>query len=172
MKKLIFAILFTLSISTLYANEASDVLKFKLTDTDGKSINITESDEGLIFEEHKGKAIFLVIFGHNCPPCKAEIPEFIELTKEQKDKLAIVAIEAQRYTSEQLGNFKEKNGINYSLVSGEENGGFIAYIAQRAQWRGAIPLLITLDKKGAVMDIMRGFHSKKKLEKMIVKLTK
>ena len=79
MKKLIFAILFALSINTV---ASADTIKFKLTDTDGKSINITESKDGLIFEEHKGKAIFLVIFGHNCPPCKAEIPEFIKLTQE------------------------------------------------------------------------------------------
>ena len=106
MKKVILTILLVLTV-TLQAKFE----KFTLTDTDGIQINITESKDGLIFEQYKGKAIFLVIFGHNCPPCKKEIPEFVKLTEKYRDKLLIIAIEAQRYSVEQLQAFKIENGI-------------------------------------------------------------
>jgi peroxiredoxin len=167
MKKVILTILLVLTV-TLQAKFE----KFTLTDTDGIQINITESKDGLIFEQYKGKAIFLVIFGHNCPPCKEEIPEFIELTKNYKDKLQIIAIEAQRYTVEQLKVFKEKNGINYSLVTGKDHDNFIGYIADKAQWKGAIPFMIAIDKNGAVDSVEQGFIPKKILEELIEKLTK
>ncbi|SFV56679.1 Thioredoxin [hydrothermal vent metagenome] len=167
MKKIILTILLALTV-TLQA----EFEKFTLTNTEGKQLNITESKDGLVFEEHKGKAIFLVIFGHNCPPCKAEIPEFIEFTKKYKDKLEIVAIEAQRYDVKQLKAFKEKNGINYNLVAGKEHENFVGYIATKAQWNGAIPFLIAIDKNGAVDSMEQGFISKKTLEELIEKLTK
>lgn len=167
MRKVILTMLLALTI-TLQA----EVEKFMLTDTEGKQFNITESREGLVFEEHKGKAIFLVIFGHNCPPCKAEIPEFVELTEKYKDKLQIIAIEAQRYNVIQLKAFKKENGINYSLVTGKDHDEFIGYIADKAKWQGAIPFMIAIDKNGAVDSMEQGFIPKKILEELILKLTK
>jgi len=168
MKKVILTILLLALTITLQAG----VEKFTLTDTEGKQLNITESKDGLIFEEYKGKAIFLVIFGHNCPPCKAEIPEFIELTKKHKDKLQIIAIEAQRYSKTQLQAFKEENGINYNLITGQDHDKFIGYIADKAQWKGAIPFMIAIDKNGAVDSVEQGFVPAKTLEELIEKLTK
>jgi peroxiredoxin len=150
----------------------AEVEKFTLTDTEGKEFNIIESKEGLIFEEHKGKAIFLVIFGHNCPPCKKEIPEFVELTEKYKDKLVIIAIEAQRYSVKQLQSFKIDNGINYSLVTGKDHDRFIGYIADKAQCKGAIPFMIAIDKNGTVDSVEQGFIPPKTLEELIQKLTK
>ena len=165
MKKIIWAILLTLTVAL-----QAEVEKFTLTDTEGKQFNITESKDGLIFEEHKGKAIFLIIFGHNCPPCKAEIPEFVELTEKYKDKLQIIAIEAQRYSVTQLKAFKEDKGINYSLVTGKEHENFVGYIADKAQWKGAIPFMIAIDKNGAVDSMEQGFIPEKTLEELIEKL--
>jgi len=167
MKKVILTILLTLTIAL-----QAEVEKFTITDTEGKQFNITESKDGLIFEEYKGKAIFLIIFGHNCPPCKAEIPEFVELAEKYKDKLQIIAIEQQKYSVEQLKIFKQENGINYSLIAGKDYNDFIGYIADKAQWRGAIPFMIALDKNGAVNLIKQGFIPKNTLEELIEKLTK
>ncbi|NEW59897.1 TlpA family protein disulfide reductase [Sulfurovum sp. bin170] len=167
MKKIILIILLALTV-TLQA----EFEKFTLTNTEGEKFNITESKDGLVFEEHKGKAIFLVLFGHNCPPCKEEIPELVELTEKYKDKLEIIAIEAQRYSVEQLKAFKKENGINYNLVTGKEHDDFVGYIANKAQWNGAIPFLIAIDKNGAVDSMEQGFIPKKTLEELIEKLTK
>jgi thiol-disulfide isomerase/thioredoxin len=145
---------------------------FTLSTTEGETINIVETETGLIFDKYSGKAIFLVMFGHNCPPCKAEIPEFIELVEKYKEKFRIVAIEAQRYNTKQLKNFKEENKINYDLVVGKEHENFIGYIAEKAKWKGEIPFLVALDKNGEVGFVQRGFIPRNTLEGLIEKLTK
>ncbi len=173
MKKIMFTILLALGTTFVQAEGDQKTMEsFTLTNTEGQAIHINATAEGLDFQEYRGKAIFLVLFGHMCPPCNAEIPEFIALTDKYKEKLAIVALEAQRYDMESLKAFKASKGINYNLVPGKENDEFIGHIAQRAGWTGAIPLLIALDKHGEVQTVQQGFIPKETLEGLIEKLTK
>ncbi len=58
---------------------------------------------------------------------------------------------------------KSGKAINYDLVSSKDAGDFLYYISQRAQWRGSIPFLIILDKKGNVADIIEGMPSEDRL---------
>ncbi len=174
MKKILLSILLTLGITLTFADilPETETQTFTLTTTDGQQIHISHTEGGLNFPEYQGKAIFLVLFGHMCPPCNKEIPEFIKLTEKYKDKLAVVAIEAQRYSMENLKAFKTKKNINYTLIPGKDNDEFVGYIAQRAGWSGQIPYLIALDKNGDVQNMMSGFVSKENLEELILKLTK
>jgi len=167
MKKIILTILLALSIN-LYAQP----VEFTLKNTEGKEINIVENKKGLTFKEYKGKAIFLTIFGHNCPPCNLEIPEFIDLTNKYPNKLEIVAIEAQGYKNDELKKFKTEKNINYNLISGENHTDFVKYLSKNADWEGAIPFIIAIDKNGAVQYIDQGFIEKGKLEELINQLTK
>jgi peroxiredoxin len=162
MKKIILIILLTLTV-TLQA----EFEKFTLTDTEGMQFNITTNKDKIIFEEYKGKAIFLVMFGHNCPPCKAEIPEFVEFTTKYKDKLQIIAIEVQKYSVAQLQAFKKDNGIIYSLVTGIDHQNFVRYISKYTKWQGAMPFMIAIDKNGVLNSTIRGFIEKKRLEELI-----
>ncbi len=136
---------------------------FSLETVDGKTIHIKEIANGLEFKEFKDKAIFLILFGHRCPPCLREIPELIELTKEHKD-LQIVAIEVQGLDSDALGEFVSDKGINYNVISGDGNMDFIGYIQAKAGWSGSIPFLLGLDKKGKVQIMQIGGIPKKQLE--------
>ena len=164
MKKIIFTILLTL-ITTLNAETPQP--HFTITDTTNNPIHITDLKEGLLFDEYKGKAVLLIMFGHNCPPCREEMPELIELFKKNKDRLAIVAIEVQGYKTAQLAEFKKTEGINYTLVSGQDNQDFVQHIFQRAGWKGQIPFLVAIDKNGEVQDIKAGMLGKETLEKLV-----
>ncbi|MCK4441290.1 MAG: hypothetical protein KAU90_04740, partial [Sulfurovaceae bacterium] len=64
------------------SNKATSDIKFNLKTIDGKEFHLTEIDNGLEFKEIKNKAIFLLFFGHRCPPCLREIPHLIEMQKE------------------------------------------------------------------------------------------
>jgi thiol-disulfide isomerase/thioredoxin len=168
MKNIIFALLLTLSIN-LYAQD--DLSTFKLYDIDGKSVEVIDIEEGLRFIGHEN-AVFLIIFGHRCPPCLEEIPTFIELANRYKDKLTIVAIEAQGYSSQELREFRRKTGINYTLISGAEHKEFLAHIAQRSGWKGAIPMLIAINKNGEVKVVKYGQIKESYAQELISKLNK
>jgi len=169
MKKILFAILLTL-ITALNADSTRP--NFTITDTANNPIHITDLKEGLLFDEYKGKAVLLIMFGHNCPPCREEIPELIELFKKNSDKLAIVAIEVQGYKTAQLAEFKKIEGINYTLVSGEDNQNFVQHIFQRAGWQGQIPFLVAIDKNGEVKDIKAGMLGKETLKGFVTSLNR
>jgi len=83
------------------------------------------------------------------------------------NRLAIVAIEVQGYKTAQLAEFKKTEGINYTLVSGQDNQDFVQHIFQRAGWKGQIPFLVAIDKNGEVQDIKAGMLGKETLEKLV-----
>ena len=125
---------------------------FQLTTLDGQILHVDEAKDGIIFQEHKGKVVFLLFFGYRCPPCLGEIPVLKALTNEKHKDLAIIAMEVQRLPSDQLKLFQKDKGINYTLLSeqDEKNSQFISYIGQRAQWGGSIPFLVAINPHGEV----------------------
>jgi len=146
---------------------------FDLVDSEGKILHVDEIENGVIFQEHKEKVVFLLFFGHRCPPCLSEIPELIELQKEKGDKLAIIALEVQGLPEEQLKAFKSSKKINYTLLSDRtgKNSEFVSYIAERAQWRGSIPFLVGISPNGEVNFVHVGGMRKSSLEQVFEQLS-
>jgi len=140
------------TIEKVSTKEETSVHKalFTLKTLAGKTISINEAEGGLVFEEFKEKIVLLLFFGHKCPPCLAEIPVLKALTKKGHKDLEIVALEVQGLTKDRLEAFKQQKGINYHLISGEDNYEFISYIGDKANWTGGIPFLIGFDKQGTV----------------------
>jgi len=169
MKKLLLILIITLS-NLAYAEDA---LSFTLTTIDDKNITVTDTKEGLNFHEFKGKAVLLTLFGHRCPPCLKEIPEFIKLTNKHKDNLAIVAVESQGYPANKVKEFAAEHKINYNVVAGADYSDFISYIAQRAfpddkAQRGIpLPLLIAVNKNGEVESVQAGLIREDELELLV-----
>jgi thiol-disulfide isomerase/thioredoxin len=168
MKKILPAIIISLMSSFAYAKPAS----FHMTTTDGKSITAVETADGVKFKEFGNKGTILVFFGNKCPPCMKEVPELIKLQNKYSSKVGIVGIEVQGYTPAQLKAFKTQKNINYNLISGNKYDGFVSYIAQRAGWSGAIPLLIGIDKKGEVQVVQSGYIPESSLNTIVETITK
>jgi thiol-disulfide isomerase/thioredoxin len=147
---------------------------FELTTVGGEIIHVDEAENGIVFQEHKDKVVFLLFFGYRCPPCLSEIPALLEIAKEKGDKLEIIAMEVQRLPEEQLKIFKESKKLNYTVLSGEHTGNseFISYIAERAQWTGSIPFLVGITPKGEVGVVHVGGMGKNEFEKVFDQLSK
>jgi len=146
---------------------------FELTTVEGDTIHVDEVENGIVFQEHKEKVIFLLFFGYRCPPCLSEIPALKKIAKEKGDKLEIIAMEVQRLPKEQLKIFKESKKLNYTVLSGEHTGNlpFISYIAERAQWTGSIPFLVGIKPSGEVgfVDIGMGYNQFNKVFEQLSK---
>ena len=125
---------------------------FTIQTIGGKKIHVDEAEGGLTFQEFKEKSVLVIFFGYRCPPCLAEIPALIELTKKKHPDLEIIAIEVQGLNSEKLKAFQAEKEINYNLAvqTEKENRKFLNYIAAKAQWGGSIPFLIAFNPKGEV----------------------
>lgn len=173
MKKLLSTSLLLLSLLT-YANAAENKrysAEMTMTDITGKTYDVSGTEQGLNIKGLEGKVIFLEFFGHKCPPCLASIPHLINLQKKYKDKLAIVSIEVQGYTHEEVKAFAKEKGMNYIVVSEEKAPELVNYIQQRAQWRGGIPFLVAMDTKGDVQFVQAGMLPEASLEELISQLS-
>jgi len=167
-------LLLTLTILFTTYLQASNTPLFNLTTIDDKNITVSETKisetaTGLIFDEFKGKAVLLSLFGHRCPPCIKEIPEFIKLTKTHQNHLEIIAIESQLYPVNKLKEFVNDYQMNYHVVAGINHDEFIDYIAKMAGFgRGIpLPLLIAINKQGEVEHVQAGLIREDELEMLV-----
>ncbi|NOZ90291.1 MAG: TlpA family protein disulfide reductase [Epsilonproteobacteria bacterium] len=152
-------------------SQIAQATKFTITTIEGKELHLAERNAKLEFEEFKNRPIFVIFFGHRCPPCLREIPELIELTKEHKD-LAIVAFEVQGLSSDQLKEFAKIQEINYNLITLDNGINFVNYIQRQANWNGAIPFILGVNKQSVVKIVHVGGVNKQQLEMAYTTLTK
>jgi len=80
---------------------------FVLKDQNNASVNLAE---------YKGKVVIVNFWATWCGPCKVEIPDFVKLYAEYKDKgLVIVGISIDD-SAEQLRGFMKEFNMNYPVV--------------------------------------------------------
>jgi len=147
-------------------------LTFTIQTVDGETLHIKDMPNGFKFEEIKDKAVLVIFFGYRCPPCIREIPRLNNLISKHSKDLEIIAFEVQGLSEDELREFIKSNDIKYKVVAGLKYMRFISYIQQRAQWKGAIPFLIALNKSGEVEFAQVGGLFEKELEYIYKEITK
>jgi peroxiredoxin len=115
--------------------------------------------------DFKGNVVILDFWATWCPPCRAEIPHFIELYSEYKDDgLAIIGVTMDWNASRQAGPFAAENGINYTVLIGNREtadlyGGIVS-----------IPTTFIIDRDGGLRKKYIGYQDKSVFEKDIKEL--
>jgi len=154
------------------ASYAGEMKQYTLTTVGGKELHIHDIENGLVIDEYRGKIVFLEFWGSHCPPCLFMIPKYIELYSRYKDRLAIVAIEAQTaISSEDLKQFADERGINYDLLSFRGAEEFIAHMQIRSDWEGALPFLMIFDREGKIVTMQLGALREEGLAKLVESLS-
>ena len=127
---------------------------------------ITRSELRDLLAKNKGKVVILDLWATWCPPCRKEIPGFINLYNKYKDKgLEIIGIAFDENGSEMVPPFVQKIGINYPIYL---DGGDIAH----AYDLGAYPTTIIYDKNGKEAKEHIGYAAEKEFDDEIGKLLK
>lgn len=127
---------------------------FTLTDLSGKPVSLSD---------FRGKVVILDFWATWCPPCKKEIPDFVELQKQYGSQgLQIVGIALDQ--PNKVMDFTKQNGINYPVLLGNE--------ATTVTYGGidGIPTTFIIDKKGKIINRFEGFRPRSVFESEIRKL--
>jgi thiol-disulfide isomerase/thioredoxin len=116
---------------------------FKLAGIDGKPVTLADS---------KGKVILLNFWATWCGPCRAEIPDLIELQNKYKDHLQILGLVVDDDDPEAIKKFVGKTHINYPVALATDD--------LRLEYGGipALPTSFVLDAEGRVVQKHEGLR--------------
>src|SRR5215468_6331455 len=111
------------------------------------------SGKPILLDEDKGKIVLLNFWATWCGPCRAEIPDLIEIQKRYGDSLQIIGLDVDDDDVAEVKKFVEKNGINYPVG--------MATNEIRIQYGGvaALPTSFVLDKEGRVVQKHEGLRN-------------
>ena len=132
--------------------------EWKLKDLEGKDVS---------FADFKGKVVVVDFWATWCPPCRAEIPGYIEMQKKYgKDGFVIVGISMDEKGPEHVKKFVEQQGINYPVVMGDDG------IESAFGGVEAIPTTFLIDRAGNIRDRKVGAVEKTEYEQRILSVLK
>jgi peroxiredoxin len=127
---------------------------FTLTDLAGKSVSLAD---------FRGKVVVLDFWATWCPPCKREIPDFIDLQKEYGSQgVQIVGIALDE--PDKVKAFAAQNGMNYPVLIGSNE------VAMKYGGIEGIPTTFIIDKSGKIVNKFEGFRPRQIFETEVKKL--
>jgi cytochrome c biogenesis protein CcmG, thiol:disulfide interchange protein DsbE len=123
---------------------------FSLNDLAGKTVSL---------KQYRGSIVVLDFWATWCPPCRAAIPELVEIQERYKDKklvvLGISMDDPHTVTNEYLRAFSEKLKINYPVLRFDLKV-VESYFGTEMP---ALPTLYIIDRNGQVRDKQVGFNA-------------
>ncbi|MFN3344387.1 MAG: TlpA family protein disulfide reductase [Chloroherpetonaceae bacterium] len=139
------------AVQTSVATDGKKAPDFSLTTIDGKSLNLYD---------YKGKGVIINFWATWCPPCRAEIPDMIELQKEYESKgFSFIGI-AVGDEEEKVKAFVSAQKMNYPVAMGSrELAASYGKFTKEGAIRG-IPTSFVINGKGEIVDYFIGARDK------------
>ncbi len=106
----------------------------------------------------KGKPVVINLFASWCPPCKSEMPEFVEAREEYKGDVTFIffdSFDGQRETEETLNDFVDEYFIDDDTLIVLDPG-YLSYVFGT----NSIPVTILLNEDGEIANGFTGSISK------------
>lgn len=112
------------------------------------------------FSQWNNKVVLLNFWATWCPPCRREMPDFVEVYEQYKDKDFIV-VGVGTDNQEKIAEFIKQLDVNYPILVGGRSAMEVSY--QYGNHSGALPYSIIIDKQGIIRYRAGGFISRQKL---------
>ncbi|MGM0677600.1 MAG: TlpA family protein disulfide reductase [Pseudomonadota bacterium] len=126
---------------------------FKLPDMDGESRHISEWDD---------RVVLVNFWATWCPPCRKEMPLFVEIQEEYEEQgLTIVGVALDEHQA--VSDFIDTYGINFPVLIGEDAAMDVA--SAYGNRYGSLPYSVLLDRDGKVRYIHAGELKRGTLER-------
>ena len=106
---------------------------------------LTRNGRRANLDEFRGKLLLVNFWATWCGPCRAEIPDLVDLQKRYKDRLQIIGLDVDDDDPAEIQQYVTENGINYPVAMTPNE--------LRNQYGGipALPTSFVLDTQGRVV---------------------
>ncbi len=143
--------------SSCSASQGPAKLDFRVKDMHGATVNLAD---------YKGKVILLNFWATWCGPCKLEIPEFVELYDQYKDKGFVILgmLTDDTPSPEDLRSFVSEYKMNYPILYSEEE------IADAFGPIYGIPTSFFIGRDGSICEKHMGPATKEEFERTLKSL--
>nr|CRH07838.1 putative Redoxin domain containing protein [Candidatus Magnetococcus massalia] len=133
---------------------------------------VTLDDKSLKFNDFKGKIVLVNFWATWCPPCLAEIPDFVAAQRLYGDKgFQVIGINyMDRADKEYLQKFVKRMRINYPIVYDDKKKMRRLSLGMGGVF--ALPVSIMLDREGRIIRNHTGSVKLKQLERWLKPLFK
>ncbi len=123
---------------------------FELKTIDGKTVHLSD---------YKGKAVLLNFWATWCPPCKIEMPWFVDLQKQYGGQgLQVIGVAMDDVGPDAIRKFASDLGVNYPILIGKES---VADLYGGMQF---LPTTFYIDRQGKIVDRVFGLVSHSEIE--------
>ena len=122
------------------------------SDLDGKPHRLSE---------WRGKPIVLNFWATWCPPCRDEIPLFVDLQRRYDTRVQFIGLALEE--PEPVAAFVQKYGVNYPVLVAPGADGF-ALMDRYGNSRNALPFTVILNADGRVVERRAGAYRQDHLE--------
>ena len=120
--------------------------EFSLQDINGKTVRLSD---------YSGKVIILNFFATWCPPCREEIPDFIELVNTtDSERFAIMGISVEKGDEGAVRKFAAVKKINYPVLVDD------GFVSKAYGPISSIPTTFIIDRNGNVAEKIIGSRTK------------
>jgi peroxiredoxin len=127
---------------------------FQLTNIDGSNLRLSDL---------RGKAVLLNFWATWCPPCKVEMPWFVELQKQygpQGLQIVGVAMDAGN-AHDEVAKFAKEMGLNYPVLLGNDK------IADQYGGVDSLPTTFYIGRDGKIVTRVFGLVSHREIEENV-----
>lgn len=158
MKEKLLAVITVLAIVSLFVftgccfrtDSGRSGSDFTLKDINGNKVSLSE---------YRGEIVVLNFWATWCPPCREEIPDFIEVFDKYKDR-GVQFLGVSNEDVNTLRDFISEYGINYTVLV--DDAGVMS------EWGiDAIPTTFIIDREGQIIDSKVGTMTRDQLENAI-----
>jgi len=108
-----------------------------------------------------GKILVLNFWAPWCPPCRAEIPDFIALQEEYRAQ-GVVFVGLALDQKDKVQAFSDEMGINYPILLGENDAAELGKLAGNRL--GGLPFTAIFNKNGDIVSTVSGELKREQLE--------
>lgn len=140
---------------TLDATPGGAAVEFKLPDLDGRERAISE---------WRGRVVVLNFWATWCPPCREEIPLFIDLQKRHgPEGLQFLGVAIDQ--PQEVSRYAAEIGMNYpTLIGGDSALDLMQRYGNRG---GSLPYSVIIDRDGSIVARKIGAFKRVELESLI-----